>query len=170
LEAPLQAVARTATAPAGAAGFTFGSTVQAATEICTKANLKMTGVKKEGLRCSGAPAAVGYPAVTRLKFCGETVCRIDVLLKLSGDDATAFLHDYEDRHKALEALYGAPNRHVEKIASDCGESMSWCLSNKKAELSDEWMWRGGGSDGTVELRLERVDGRGLVRTIYVQGR
>lgn len=153
-----------APAPPGVAGFAFGTDVAEASRVCKDAKFSFTGVKKEGLRCSGAPGGVGYTAVVRLRYCENELCKIDVIQKLEGDDPSAFLDQYGRRQRDLEAAYGPAVRAIHRLRPECTESLAWCLSNGKAQLEQGWVWP---TERTgVVLRMERVDGRPIIKLTY----
>ncbi len=128
-------------APTSAAGFAFGDAPDAARAACTNASFEWQG-EAPTYRCSGTPVDTGLGASARLTFCGEALCRIEVVAKL-GDDPSRAASRIESVIGTLTDSYGKPTAHEVAYGASCQrDALPGCLDDGSAHFWYEWQWQG----------------------------
>jgi hypothetical protein len=133
------AAAVQAEAPRGAAGFDFGMTRSAAEQRCT-AGVGKWGGSGDTMVCSEPPAAVGFSAVARLRFCGDSLCVVRLVHTASEGEANEIHGIFKRVAEALEQKYQRPASSTVTVASDCEAQLASCLREGTATLEAHWKW------------------------------
>ena len=144
--------------PGGAAGFKFGMKSGDAEALCASASLEF---KRDGAlgNCSGTPTSVGTPATSRLSFCDEGVCGIDVLVSPPAEE---LIDQYNTLHARLVTKYGKPKEAREAVSDDCRAALAKCLETEPPDGA-RWVWPDGHS---VSIRLVLNGETTLVEVSY----
>jgi len=149
--------------PAGAAGFSFGSTVEESRQLCTE-KYEWTASDATRFACSGTPRAVGVNATTLLKFCEAKLCKIDLIVSAASDESKVWLETLRDVDAALEKKYGTPTEHSKKLPPECREDILPCVRQGTAWLKYIWQFDGG---TTITLRMSNKPGpEAAIRATY----
>jgi len=140
-------------APEGLAGFTFGMPAEEAERACSDAGHEFEATKNGG-RCSGTVASVGFDSEVLMAFCNDAVCHLRVTEPL---DATleAVTSRYTRMMELLEEKYGKPAKHEGDVPPRC-EDVASCIEDGKLQLKTYWKVGGG-----YRVRIRIVPGPGL---------
>lgn len=153
-----------AVAPAGAAGFSFGTSLEDAQRTCESAGYGWSPAGNEWA-CSAAPVSVGFDAVVHVRACSGQVCAIS-LVHRPQEDWPAFIGETKDR---LVAKYGAPTESEDLVPRLCSppQEFAACVERGELKLRFAWAWpsgervalvvgKFGGEAGTVRLDYGRI--------------
>jgi len=147
-------------APTGAAGFSFGSALDADVSACTGAGYAWA-TKTEGVfLCSGPPAKVGFDAVVELRFCEEALCRLDVV---SRPKDGKWVKRFGDIRGMLEERYGHPTSTKSIYPSDCRYEEQRCMAEGAMGVFLVWRWK---TRQTIELAMGKLEGEPAIRVSY----
>lgn len=150
--------------PSGAAGFTFGSSVEDSMAACTEKH-EWAATADTSFTCSGTPKAVGVDASTALKFCGGVLCKIDLVVKTSSDESKEWLSGLTGLEKSLEKKYGPPEQK-KKLPSECRDNILPCVREGTAWVKYIWEFE---SHTTITLRMSNKPGpEAAIRVTYAQ--
>lgn len=144
--------------PGGAAGFKFGMKTSDAESLCTSAKFEFKGDGARG-DCSGTPTSVGLPAATRLHFCDDGVCGIDVVFSPAEEE---LVDQYNTLHTKLVTKYGKPKEAREAVSDSCRQALAKCLETEPPDGA-RWLWPDGHS---VSIRLAQDGGKAVVEVSY----
>jgi hypothetical protein len=92
------------------------------------------------LVCSEPPAAVGFSAVARLRFCGDSLCVIRLVYTTSEGEAHEIQGIFERVAEALQKKYQRPASSSVSVPSDCEARLASCLREGSATLEAHWNW------------------------------
>lgn len=147
-----------AIAPSGAAGFTFGTSLEEAQRICESAGHSWSQSGKEWT-CSAPPTPVGFDAVVNVRICPDHVCAISLVHRPEAD-WVAFIADTKER---LVARYGPPTESDDTVPNLCRSSQEFvkCIDRGELKLRFAWAWPTG-------ERVALVVGRFLGQTSSVR--
>ena len=135
-------------APPGAVGFSFGQSAEEAGQVCTEAGHEWRDEPK-ARACSGTPIKLEVQATTRLGFCGEKVCRIELHARPAPDRWIAALGALRSK---LEERYGPASDSRVDFPNDCMQDMQRCAAEGRAITDVSWTW----SDGhAITLRIAK---------------
>lgn len=141
-------------APTGAVGYRLGATFDEASTTCAAAGFALERVPSGAFRCGGTAAEFQLPAVVLLRFCGDSLCQIDVCVP-GGDTFNEWVGTYQAIAGILTDRYGQPKSRTRRLVPECGERYLECFANGTAAFSLRWAW----SDGTtILLQNGRSDG------------
>ncbi len=142
--APTAPVFSTTVPPAEVAGFSFGASKDAARAACESASHEWKESRR-AFECSGTPVDSGLDARARLTFCGDTACRIELLMTPKGADATGWVDRLTTILDDLRARYGEPTSHdVSYADSSCaGSRLFECIQSGSTHFRYEWKWANG---------------------------
>jgi hypothetical protein len=155
-----------AAAPAGAAGFAFGSTIDATRAACEE-KFAWTSSAADVFECSGTPRTIGPAARTLLKFCGEGLCRAIFLVRPGSDASSDWLHEFVALKGTLVGKYGPPVED-KTVPSSCVDDIVPCVRDGSAHVKDSWTFHDGtyivlvlsnppGSDTLIRMTYGRPD-------------
>lgn len=100
--------------------FLFGQSRDEAQSACTNHHLEFLATEKTEARCSGLVANLGFKAAAQLAFCGDSVCKIALVLDPDEVDG-GLLKSYLSIETALTDKYGQPAARTSVIPGDCAE-------------------------------------------------
>jgi hypothetical protein len=150
----------------GAAGFELGGTAAALKKACEDASKEWTAADATRAKCSGAAAALGFPAEVEIAFASDKAIGITIT-HLADADGAARIADLKN---ALMKKYGAERRRAVDLPSSCAKDPEFveCLRNGSAKLEYFWTWstgeklllaatrrKGAGGQPVIVLRYER---------------
>jgi len=152
-------------APKGAAGFSFGSMLAAASAACTDAGYEWQASADGQAVCSGTPASVGVDASTTLRFCDGAVCAI----ALSIAAPNAWMGAYGRFDRILQNKYGRPVASTGELREGCQNEIDFeaCVTNRGLKIAREWQWDSG---ERVLLKLGPGDGAPTLQVLYIRRR
>jgi hypothetical protein len=157
--------------PAGAAGFSFGTTANEVSRVCTEAAKAWTPVESDGERfsCSGTVVDIGVPASAGLRFCGKKLCTISLVVAPK-DGGKNIANSFIALREALSKKYGPPARIDRDVPSECmgDKDMPSCLRDGRARFDFAWRWPTGESVNLVIGRSEQDGGQVAVRVVYAR--
>jgi hypothetical protein len=154
--------ARTSDPPTGAGGFTLGSSVAAASQLCTGSGHDWTASEKDLYRCNGTPTDLGFAASSRLRFCGGELCSVTLIVTLDDQDKARWVERYSSIRAALVKKYGAISGRTEDVPDACAHTVPECLARGAMAFESRWTWDGGASIRLVLGRFEGISGVGIV--------
>jgi len=143
-EAAVAPAAPATDAPVGAVGFEFGMTEEGAKEVCEKAGNSWTKLDQQHSECSGAPVALAFNAVARVRFCSKKICVIQLAIEPEAKDglATAFKTAYAGLH----SKYGPKTSGSLMLVPACaGIAFRDCIVDEQVKIDLNWRWRTGES-------------------------
>jgi hypothetical protein len=151
-----------AAAPTGAAGFTFGSTVDEARTACEE-KFAWTSSAPDAFECSGTPKSIGLAARSALKFCGEGLCRAVFLVRPESAESNEWLRQLLGLKGSLAVRYGNPVEDKD-VPSSCTGDILACVREGLAHVKYSWTFR----DGTyIVLALGSAPGpEAVIRLTY----
>jgi hypothetical protein len=144
--------------PTGAGGFTLGSSMTAASQLCTGAGKEWTASEKDLYRCTGTPTDVGFPASARLRFCGAELCSVTLILTLDEQDKAGWVQRYLSLRTALVKKYGAVTGRTEDVPEACAHAIADCVARGTTTFESKWVWDEGASIRLVLGRFEGITG------------
>jgi hypothetical protein len=125
--------------PTGAAGFAFDQNKDAARNSCEE-HASQWAETEFGATCNGIPADVGLTGTADLAFCGDGLCRIDIVAEQKGvSDAAVYATVLRLKH-ALVNRFGQATRTDVKVPKYCKDRLHTCLSQRLLRISFEWRW------------------------------
>jgi hypothetical protein len=128
-------------APNQGGGFSLGASVEATKAACEAANLEWKG-SGHGYQCGGTPVDTGMHAHTRLTFCDDELCRIDIVVPPA--DGSAVADNVTRTVTTLSKRYGDATEHDVAYGPSClGEALPDCLDRGDAHFYYQWRWAGG---------------------------
>lgn len=128
--------------PTGAAGFTFGQSLEDASAACTGAGAEWAA-KNDRASCSSAPTAIGIPAACRLTFSGPKLREIEIFGTPQSSDGAEWRAIYERLRAKLEEKYGTPSKVKYNSSLECSRDSLKCLADGHATYSVMWRWQSG---------------------------
>jgi hypothetical protein len=128
------------TPPTGAAGFEFGSSLEAAKSACTAAGKAWSSESAAVATCSGPVTKTSYDAFVSLKFCGSSLCFVSLRLT----DSPAWSNAVGELETKLSRKYGAPQSKP-AIAAECQAEPAFtrCFKEGDQRLRYQWSWTSG---------------------------
>ncbi|HEX6273490.1 MAG TPA: hypothetical protein VFZ53_10625 [Polyangiaceae bacterium] len=151
--------------PNGAGGFQFGQSRDDVQSACVGGNFEFTTAGDNGARCSGLLANLPFKAAAQFSFCGETVCKIAIVVDTSELGAT-LLASYKRIDDALTKKYGKPAKRSTKLPARCSEDMvRECLKEGNVSLQRTWEW----PTASVRLSLKQPDGAAEPHFVAIYG-
>ena len=130
-------------APAGAAGFFFGSTILDARSGCERAGFLWSSLPgpKLGFSCSGSPGNLGFQAEVSLVVCRDgRVCAIAIHRYLPGVRSADWVREYQSIENRLRARYGEPLSIDNKVPQSCLPRLGECVESRDAAVGAFWSW------------------------------
>jgi hypothetical protein len=152
--------------PIGGAGFELGVSRAAARQRCEGAAHHWEAIDARQASCSGTATSLGFPATTRLAFCGADVCGITV----SHTPTAHWIQPFSALQTTLTAKYGTASKRQLRIPSMCrtDEQFDRCALDGTLALSVSWQWPTG---QRLRLSLGKASphvGESAVRLTYVK--
>jgi hypothetical protein len=155
------------TAPTGAAGFTFGSTVDATKAACEE-KFAWTAFAADTFECGGTPKTIGPAARSVLKFCGEGLCKAVFLVRPASAESSEWLHQFVALKGTLVGKYGEPVED-RAVPSSCTGDILACVRDGLAHVKYSWTFRDGtyivlvlgaapGPEPVIRLTYGRAEG------------
>jgi hypothetical protein len=95
--------------------------------------------------CSQPPVQVSFPAVVRLRFCGDVVCMIRLVHTMSEGEANSIEEEFAIALDALTEKYGRPESSSVTVPAACQGRLASCLREGTATLEARWKWASGES-------------------------
>jgi hypothetical protein len=151
--------------PTGAAGFTFGGTVEVMQAACeTKYQWAPSGAGM--FQCSGTPRGIGVPARTDLKFCDGSLCKAIFIVHPDSEQSSDWVHSFSLLRKTLVAKYGEPVE--DKVVPDeCASDVLPCVRSGKAHVKYVWKFP---NKTVIALVLTNASGPDpVIRLTYALG-
>lgn len=123
--------------PDSITGFSLGASRVEVKQQCARHDLELSG-KGDRYACSGNLIGLDAPSKSVLKFCGDKLCRVDIVL--GGPSARALIDRYRGVGDHLEELFGNPTDTSKVIPAGCSKRFSSCLREGRAMYRKQWEW------------------------------
>jgi hypothetical protein len=149
-------------APKGAAGFRFGTSLDACRATCEEAGHTFENAEGRA-RCSGTPESIGLSATVQLGFCGDRLCTIEIAARPPDDDSAVRVDTFARLSSALEEKYGKSNVESRLVPERCRAVLADCLQKGDAELVYDWTWS---RSVGVALAMDNHAGEPAIRLSY----
>jgi hypothetical protein len=117
--------------------------------------------------CSGTPRGVGANATTSLRFCGDVLCTIDLIVVPESEESNAWLQEFQRFQASLEKKYGPPAEKEQEMPPECRDDILTCLRDGTAWLRQKWDFE---DHSSITFRMSNKRGPdAAIRISYATG-
>ncbi len=145
-------------APATAAGFKLGASVEDTQKACTIEGHQWTQTPK-GYHCSGPAEALSLTVEVDLAFCDGRLCRVDLLHVPSRELSAPWKERFREIKTHYEKRFGPGHKDKVVVPEQCKTELLPCLTRGEVVAIYSWQW----SEREVQLSMGRIDGKPVIR-------
>lgn len=148
-------------APAAAAGFRLGSSLDEVQKACTIEDHEFTQTAK-GYECSGPAQKLSLEVRVELKFCDGKLCRVDLMHEPSKQLSALWKQRFREIKKHYEQRFGEAHKDKVIVPEKCKVDLLTCLQNGEAVAIYSWRW----SEREIQLSMGRIEGKPVIRVSH----